>query len=46
LNAVLLPAPLNCAQDAVRLCDEHGSEFARALINYSSHEVDKVKVGW
>lgn len=31
-------------QDAVRLCDEQGSEFARALINYSSHEVDKVKV--
>ncbi|KAI7845040.1 hypothetical protein COHA_001406 [Chlorella ohadii] len=31
------------AQDAVRLCDEQGSEFARALINYSSHEVDKVK---
>jgi len=27
----------------VRLCDEQGSEFARALINYSSHEVDKVK---
>ena len=32
-------------QDGVRLCDEQGSEFARALINYSSHEVDKVKVG-
>jgi hypothetical protein len=34
------------AQDAVRLCDEEGVEFARALVNYSSEEVERVKVGW
>jgi glutamate 5-kinase len=33
------------AQDAVRLCDARGAEFARALINYAVEEVDKVKVG-
>jgi hypothetical protein len=33
------------AQDAVSLCDRHGDEFARALINYSHEEVDKAKVG-
>lgn len=31
-------------QDAVRLCDAQGAEFARALINYTSEEVDCVKV--
>lgn len=29
----------------MRLCDAHGEEFARALINYAAPEVDKVKVG-
>lgn len=33
------------AQDAVRLCDVHGLELGRGLINYDHTEVDKVKVG-
>lgn len=33
------------AQDAVRLCDEDGVEIGRGLVNYSSHELDEVKVG-
>eukprot|EP00887_Chlorella_sp_A99_P002020 scaffold18.g2020.t1 len=32
-----------CAQDAVRLCDVHGEEFARALINYSADDIEKMK---
>lgn len=33
-----------CAQDAVRLCDASGSEFARGLCNYSFSEVSRIKV--
>lgn len=44
------PLPLRLApprppQDAVRLCDAQGEELARALINYSHDEVDRIKVG-
>ena len=38
-------APPLAPQDAVRLCSADGAEFARALINYSSEEVDAAKVG-
>ncbi|KAI3428197.1 hypothetical protein D9Q98_006577 [Chlorella vulgaris] len=31
------------AQDAVSLCNRHGEEFARALINYPHSELDRVK---
>lgn len=31
------------AQDAVSLCDEHGNEFGRGLINFSCDEVEKIK---
>eukprot|EP00884_Botryococcus_braunii_P023354 jgi/Botrbrau1/9702/Bobra.0201s0032.1 len=32
-----------CAQDAVRLCDASGAEFARGLCNYSFLEVSRIK---
>ena len=33
------------AQDAVQICDEQGIEVGRGLVNYTSHEVDMIKVG-
>ena len=33
------------AQDAVHICEPDGTEFGRGLINYSSDEVEMVKVG-
>lgn len=45
-SLLMPPTPRLCLlQDAVSLCDCHGEEFARALINYAQDEVDKVKVG-
>ena len=32
-------------QDAVRLCDVEGVEFARGLCNYACMEVERMKVG-
>ena len=31
------------AADAVQLCDRHGNEVARGLVNYSSAEIEKIK---
>lgn len=30
-------------QDAVKICDDHGKEFARGLINYSNDDVEAAK---
>jgi len=44
----LLPAGITevegefAAQDAVLLCDEHGQELARGLVNYSDEELRKI----
>lgn len=46
----LFPAGIVCVEgdfsvhDAVRLCDAGGKEFARGVVNYSSEEVQQVKV--
>ncbi|WP_414551840.1 glutamate 5-kinase [Anabaena sp. CCY 0017] len=31
------------AQEAVQLCDHHGTEIARGLVNYSSDELQKIR---
>lgn len=31
-------------QDAVSLCDSNGQEFARGLVNFDSHELERLKV--
>jgi glutamate 5-kinase len=31
------------SQDAVQVCDRHGQEIARGLVNYSSDELNKIK---
>jgi glutamate 5-kinase len=32
-------------QDAVQLCDDTGAELARALVNFSSEDLDKIVKG-
>jgi glutamate 5-kinase len=31
------------SQDAVQVCDRNGQEIARGLVNYSNHDLDKIK---